>query len=121
MVADLEAKAHLLHFKNFGGLAVFLCLLRLLVVVFAPVDYLAYRWVGIWRYFDKVKLTIGGNLQRFAATEYPKLFTILVYYPKLWCTNLSIQARTGADYGSPLYFRVHHCNRLSYRGQQNER
>lgn len=59
-----------------------------------------------------------GQLQRFAATQYPELFTILVNNPKLWCPNLCIQARTSADYESPLYFSSLDCNRLWNRGQR---
>lgn len=52
VLTDLQAEPHLLDIKCFGVAAVFLQLFGALVVVFAPIDYLRNRRIGIGRYFD---------------------------------------------------------------------
>jgi hypothetical protein len=102
MVANLETEAHLLHIKNLVVEAIFLSLLCLLVVKLAPVDYLADRRVGIWRNLDKVEFLLLRKHIRFARAHNAELFAICIDDPYLWCPNLSVQARTRADFDFSL-------------------
>jgi hypothetical protein len=52
---DFETQPHLLDLRGLGMFTVSLHLLRLLVVVFTPVNDASYRWVGIRRNLNQVK------------------------------------------------------------------
>jgi len=102
VIANLEAETHLFHIKRFGVALIGLLLLRLLVVVFAPVNYFGDRWIGIWRDFDKVELLLFCQTQSFATAQYAELLAVLIDYPKLWSPNGTIQASASTDTDSPL-------------------
>ncbi len=60
MVAYLEPEAHLLYFETLGVSFALLELLRLLVVVFTPIDNFCYRRICIGRNFHQIKFAVAG-------------------------------------------------------------
>ncbi len=61
MRVDADTEFHLLHLATLLMLVSLLLVLLKGVLVFAVIDDLAHRWIGIWRDFDEVKPTFFGD------------------------------------------------------------
>ena len=92
MIAYLQPEPHLFHIGRFGGLAVLLLLLGLLIVVLAPIDDLAHRRVGIGRYLYQVQVALAGRFQRLLTGQDAQLFPVFVDDAQPACPNLIVQA-----------------------------
>lgn len=92
MVANLQAKTHLLDLACFGSALVFLSLFGLLVVVFAPIDNFTNRGVGIWRNLYKIQLGSFCGIYRLAATKNAKLTSVFTYDTQKWRANRLVYA-----------------------------
>jgi hypothetical protein len=97
VLADLEAKAHLLHVEAFRIAFVLLQLLSTLVVKLTPVDNFGHRWFGIWRNFDQIQTLLTSKIEGFLFGEYPELLAFGIDDSELRCLNGSIQASRFGD------------------------